>query len=461
MSNPKTEGDASTPTQAPVATLRPRYTCALGGALAAVTALPDAIPIMHATSGCAGNFTWAQSGACGLQVGGRCGGLTTPSSNVQEAEVVFGGTERLSEQIRSTFEVMDGGLYVVLTSCVTEMIGDDVHSAVSELTSAERPVIAAETAGFRGNSYYGYDALLRSLFTGFTARGAAKKKKKVNLWGIPPLLDVFWRGNLDGVRSLLARIGLTVNTFFTGADSLKEIRNAASAELNIVVSDVYGVPAARLFEEEHHTPFITVQLPVGPTETDAFLRNVAEALSLKTSAIDELIEKEKEAYFRILEPLTDPYNDFDMQRYAIVVGDCNYTYGLTRFLADDLGWLPELVVCTDEPDPERAAVVASRFDTLESGLRPGFVFETDTNEILRHLSRRWPPTRGGRYYNAFSPAFVVGSSYDRELAASLQAGHLSVSFPVTNRVVLDRGYTGYTGGLHLMEDILGALVAAR
>ena len=62
---------------------RPRYSCALGGALALVTALPEAIPIMHATSGCAGNFTWAQSGGGGLQVGGLCGGLTTPSSNVQ------------------------------------------------------------------------------------------------------------------------------------------------------------------------------------------------------------------------------------------------------------------------------------------------------------------------------------------------------------------------------------------
>ena len=30
-----------------------------------------------------------------------------------------------------------------------------------------------------------------------------------------------------------------------------------------------------------------------------------------------------------------------------------------------------------------------------------------------------------------------------------------------NRVILDRGYTGYQGGLHLMEDLLGAIVATR
>ena len=440
---------------------QPRYSCALGGALATVTALPDTIPIMHATSGCAGNFTWAQSGACGLQVGGHCGGLSVPSSNVQESEVVFGGLDRLAEQIQATFEVMNGGLYVVLTSCVTEMIGDHVKGIAADLTTEEQPVIAAETAGFRGNSYFGYDAVLRSLFQNFVIKSDRKVKRKVNLWGVVPTLDVFWRGNLEALRHLLTGIGLDVNTFFTGAATLEGIRNSSAAELNIVVSDEYGVEAARLFEEEHGTPFVTVPLPIGPSGTDGFLRLVGTVLSIRKSRVEEAIEREKELYYRYLEPLTDPYNDFDMQRYAVVVGDCNYSYGITKFLADDLGWIPELAACTDQPNPDRAEILAKRFDNLESGLKPKFVFESDTSEIIRHLHERWPRSKGQRYYNAFSPAFVVGSSLDRELATSLGAAHLSISFPVTNRVVLNRGYAGYTGGLHLMEDLLGAIVAGR
>ena len=440
---------------------RPRYSCALGGALATVSALPGAIPIMHAASGCAGNFAWAQSGGTGLQIGGHCGGLSVPSSNVQESEVVFGGAERLREQIENTFEVMDGKLYVVLTGCVTEMIGDDIRAIVTQATSAERPVIAAETAGFRGNSYFGYDSVLQSLFRDFVEKSGSKVKNKVNLWGIAPMLDVFWRGNIEVLCSLLAKLGLDVNAFFGEWDSLDRLRTSSSAELNIVVSDAYGVEAARLFEEEHGTPFITIPLPIGPSGTDTFLRKVGEALSIKDSVVSGLIEKENETYYRYLDPLTDPYNDFDMQRYAVVIGDCNYSYGLTRFLADDLGWIPELAVCTDEPKEELAEVVAARFATLESGLRPSFVFETDGSEIVRHLSERWPSSRGERYYHAFSPAFVVGSSLDRELAASIGAGHLSVSFPIVNRAVLDRSYAGYRGGLHLVEDLLGSIVAGR
>jgi nitrogenase molybdenum-iron protein beta chain len=440
---------------------RPRYSCALGGALATVTALPGAIPIMHATSGCAGNFTWAQSGAGGLQVGGLCGGLSVPSSNVQEREIVFGGTDRLTEQIRTTFEIMEGRLFVVLTSCVTDMIGDDVRRTVEELTTPELPVIAAETAGFKGNSYYGYDAVLQSIFRGFVEKTSKKIRKKVNLWGIVPTLDIFWRGNIEAIRSLLMKLGLDVNTFFSKDDSLDRIRAAASAELNIVVSDAYGVSAARVFEEEHGTPFITLPLPVGPSGTDEFLRKTGQALSISKTSVEKLVKAENDLFYRYLDPLTDPYNDFDLQRYAVVVGDCNYSYSLTRFLSDDLGWIPELAVCTDRPASGESEILTERFTSLESGLKPAFVFETDTSEIIRHLTKRWPGSNGRRYYDAFSPAFVVGSSLDRELAASLGAAHLSVSFPVTNRVVLDRGYTGYQGGLHLMEDLLGAIVATR
>ncbi|WP_201779688.1 hypothetical protein [Oxobacter pfennigii] len=43
----------------------------------------------------------------------------------------------------------------------------------------------------------------------------------------------------------------------------------------------------------------------------------------------------------------------------------------------------------------------------------------------------------------------------------INAPHLSISFPVSNRTVLSRGYTGFAGGLTLIEDLLSAAVAAR
>ncbi len=439
---------------------RPRYFCALGGAMETITALPGAIPVLHAAPGCAGNITWTQNGGSGLQVGGYCGALHVPCSNVQEKEVVFGGVDRLREEIRHTLDIIAGELYFVITGCVTEIIGDDVRAVINQFREEGVPIIHAETGGFKGNSYYGYELVLQSLFKNYLTKGLEKKKNKVNLWGIVPFMDVFWRGNLEGLRLLLEKLGFEVNTFFTQDDTLPEIQKAGSAALNIVVSDLYGVEAAELFKEIHGTPFIVTPLPVGPSATHEFLRQAGEAAGIDPATVEKFVTQEKQRYYKYLEPLLEGYNDLDLQRHVIVIGDANYAVSLTKFLADDLGWLPELVVFSDPLNETQQQLFSQRFD-LESGLQPVVVFETDTSEVIRHFKQNWPEFHGQKYYNAFAPGFVLGSSLDRELALSLGAAHLSVSFPVANRAIIDRGYTGFRGGLRLIEDLLGSCIAAR
>ncbi|HWR39611.1 MAG TPA: nitrogenase component 1 [Patescibacteria group bacterium] len=442
---------------------RPRYTCALGGAIATVSALPDAIPILHAPSGCAGNFTWTQAGGCGLQTGGYCGGLSMPGSNVLERDVVFGGAERLEEEVTSTLEVMDGKLYVIITSCVTEVIGDDIAAVARPFRERGVPLIFAETGGFKGNSYHGYDLVLQSLLRDFAEKTEKKEARKVNLWGITPFLDPFWRGNLEELRRLLTGLGLEVNSFFTADDSVDGIRAAGSAALNIVVSDVYGMGAAEAAREVHGTPYITAPLPVGPSATDAFLRQVSRALGLPEEETEQLIQQENRKYYRFLENFTDCYNDMDLQRYVAVVGDANYAVGLTKFLADDLGWLPEVTATTDLLDETQTELLSRRLAELDSGLRPRVIFATDSSQIREATVAHWKTGNepGNFYANPRSPAFVIGSSLDRELAKELGAAHLSVSFPVANRAVLDRGYTGYRGGLRLIEDLVSTIVIGR
>jgi len=142
---------------------RPRYFCSLGGALSTLEALPETIPILHCAIGCAGSIAWAQNGGSALQVGGYCGGLAVPSSNVAENDVIFGGTRRLQEQVKTTLELMDGRLYVILTGCVTEIIGDDIHAVAVEFAGHGVDIVAANTGGFKGNSYYGYDIVLSAI----------------------------------------------------------------------------------------------------------------------------------------------------------------------------------------------------------------------------------------------------------------------------------------------------------
>ncbi|WP_425802665.1 nitrogenase component 1 [Desulfitobacterium sp. Sab5] len=440
---------------------RPRYTCALGGALATLRVIPRAIPIVHASAGCGQNLYNAMNPGGGYLGGGYCGGLSLPSSNVVERDIVFGGEDRLREQIGTTLEVMDGDIYLVLTGCMVEMIGDDVEAVVSDFGDSKNPVLAVRTPSFRGNSYTGYELVLKALIKNYVTKSKQKKAKTVNVLGIVPAQDAFWQGNLREVKRLLQRLGLTVNTLFGEGETLEDIKKSGQASLNIVVSDIYGLEAAREYEERHEIPFITTEFPIGAIATENFLREVAQVLGLDPDLTEAVIRDEKTVYYSYLERIADIYNDIDLQRYAIIVGDSNYAPAITRFLSDELGWLPELTVITDFVDEHQQEKLRSRFNHFESGISTAVKFDTDVSAIKKYIAEVWPRNRNERYYDSLSPAVVVGSVYERELAAEFGFPLLPVTFPVTNRAVLNRAYVGTNGALSLVEDMITLLVAGR
>lgn len=440
---------------------RPRYTCALGGALATLRAIPRVIPIIHASSGCGHNLHNAINPGAGYLGGGYCGGLALPSSNVAERDVVFGGENRLREQISSTLEIMDGDLFMVLTGCMVEMIGDDVDAVVSEFQDSDKPVIAVHTPSFRGNSFTGYELVLDALVRKVIARQPKKEQDFVNILGIVPAQDVFWKGNLREIKRLLGRLGLRVNTFFGEDETLEDIINSGRASLNIVVSDVYGIEAAKRFEDVHGIPYVVTGFPIGADATSEFLFKVAEALGIERALAENVAESEKQVYYDYLERLADIYNDLDLQRYAVVVGDSNYAPAISRFLSDELGWLPGLVVITDILDDTQKNLISKRFENFESGLKPAVRFDTDASSVKKYIAEIWPRNRNQRYYDSMSPAVVIGSVYERELATEFGFPLLTVSFPVTNRVVLNRAYAGTSGALSLAEDLFSILVSGR
>ncbi|MBJ6724332.1 nitrogenase component 1 [Geomesophilobacter sediminis] len=443
---------------------KPRFTCPLGGALATVGALPRAVAVLHASQGCGGNSIGAIMQGAGHTGSGYCGGASIPTSAIGEQQIVFGGAARLEEQLESTLEVVDAELLVVISGCTAEIIGDDIEAVLRNYRAAgggRPPLIHASGAGFKGNSYFGYDSVLKSLFRDYVVPNPSKKKGKVNLWGLPPALDVFWEGNLIELRRVLEGIGLTVNTFFTKRDTLVELKNAADAELNIVVSPVNGVAAAEVFKEVHGVDHLVTDLPIGAKATANFVREVAQRLTLDQARVESFLAAEKASYYHFFNRISDSYADLDFQRYLVIVADTTYAVALSRFAQHELGWVTSLVAVTDPTDPEDRPSVLRRFEGGLPDPERTVAFETDTSQVSARLFERWPKPDGSRYYRPFSPAFVIGSRLDKDFADSIGAGHLSVSYPISNRFVLNRGYAGYTGALHLVEDVFSVLVAKR
>ncbi|MDR1800438.1 MAG: hypothetical protein LBQ95_01135 [Lachnospiraceae bacterium] len=428
---------------------RPRTACALAGALAVIGNLPDVVPIVHTSLGCGGNLANSVAFGSGYLGGGYCNGGQAPSTGVTETEIVFGGTDRLSEQIKNTLELIEAKLYVVATGCMTEMIGDDTSGTVSTFIDEGYPIVAVSTPSFKGDSYHGYDIVLDGIFNKFVPVEKEKDHKLVNIFGLVPGYDPFFRGDLEEIAKLLKSLGLRVNTFFTPDQTFENIISASKASLNIVFSRVWGVEFAEKFKERHGTPYQISDLPIGPEATDKFISDIGEKFALSP---DEVIENGNKEFYGYFERCADAFCDQDLKSYAITVTNSNYAIPVSRFISTEMGWVLTDSFVTDK-------LTDSQKEALKSEIP--LIFLTGVTEIAKAINTNHPRNRAQRYFDDLSPLYIIGSTLEKRTATARGAKHMSVSFPAYDRFITDRGYAGYRGGLHLFEDLISQFMSVK
>ncbi len=439
---------------------RPRFSCMLGGVLATLSALPKTVPIIHGAQGCGGNLANAYS-LGGYLGAGYCGNAAVPSSCVGESEIIFGGTDRLQEEIVNTFDVMEGDLFVLTTTCMTDIIGDDIKGVLNKLGPTEKPVLFIDTGGFKGNSYYGYSKMMEELFKQYIPISQQKDKRLVNLMGFVPGYDPFFRGNLEELKRILNLMHVRANTFFTHDQSLGKIQAAGEAALNIVFSRLYGLEAAKAIRESHGIEYLVCDTPIGNEATVKFALKVAEKLELDAEAIQKILQKETDSYYKYVDRATDLIADSDFQYYAIVVANSTDAIPYAKYLDNEIGWIVRYVFVTDDLNDAQKKTLEEAFENTLFTVQPTLRFETDTYKIQKYVEQTDVQFKSDRYYETISPLCVLGSTIDRKLAESLGGILLGISYPLTNRIVLSKGYAGFKGGLNLLEDLIGLPIAGR
>ncbi len=417
----------------------PRYSCALGGAYTAALYTFGTVPVLHSGAGCGLGQLFGQHYAGGQNTGGPQGTTSSPCSCLVEEHVIFGGEKKLRHLLNSTIELMPGDFYVVLSGCVPSLIGDDADSVVQEFRE-KVPIVHVKTAGFTGNSYRGYDLYFEAVIDQLLTE-QPRQKRLVNLLGIVPSQHPLWKGNLQVIKQLLNKIGVEANTIFADRDGLGALRKISAAELNLVFSPWTGIKTAEKLEERFGTPYEVISsVPVGPKDTSEFLRKIGKLLNVPETIVENVIWEEEWSAYRYTEFAGDLILVLLPHVYAGIVADSGTAISLTRYGANELGWNPEIIVITDDPPPEyREAIVKSLTEGLESALKPEVVFEADAYNISQVLSK-------------FTLQVLLASSLEK-YQPNGEAIYLSVSFPIYDRLILDRTYAGYRGGLALVEDL--------
>ncbi|MBO7606949.1 MAG: hydrogenase [Paludibacteraceae bacterium] len=415
-----------------------RYKCALA-AMQTVQAIDRACPVLHSGPGCAQKLsdTTGSSGYLSPQI--------FPCTSINEKDVVFGGVKKLETTIANALKVIDADLYVVLTGCIPEIVGDDAAEVVSKFSDADKPVVFAPTAGFKGNNYKGHEQVVEAIVTQYLKKSDKKQKGLVNLWADVPYQDLFWLGNIRELENLLREIGLTPNTIFGYQRGIENINKIPEAEFNLLVSPWVGLKNMKTMEKRLGIPYLHYPvLPIGATETGKFLREVGKFAHVDEAKVEEVIKKHEDYFYYLISRYADLFlENRVINKQFTVVADAQYALGITKFLVNDLGLVPAKQFITDDTPKEHQELIAAEFQNLNYGIKADVAFETDGFKIHEEIK--------SHDYHGYP--LVLGGYYEKEVTEKLKGNFLNISWPVMDKVVFDDFYVGYTGGIRLIEDI--------
>jgi nitrogenase molybdenum-iron protein beta chain len=417
----------------------PRYVCALG-ALQTVEAIHRAIPIIHAGPGCAAK----------LSIGGRSGYLgpqTLPCTNIGESEVVFGGEEKLHTLIENSLKVMDGDLFVVLSGCTTEIVGDDIESVVSDFENAEKPVLSVATAGFKGTNIEGHEWVVDAIIDQYLSKRYFGEKIKglVNIWGPVPSYDPYWVGNIRELESLIRELGLTPNCIFGEYRGIDNLNLVPRAEYNLLVSSWVGLGNVQNLEQKFGTPYLQYPtLPIGAHETSLFLRTIGDFFKINSEFVEEIIARhEKEYYYYIERSCSIFFENRASSKMFSTVTTADYALALSKFFVNDMGLIPNKQYITEGVPEQHQEKVKQYFKKFNFGIEADVVFSNDGYLIHKQIEED----------DYAGTPLILGSIYEKKLVTKLNGTFLCVSTPFQQKVVIHSSYVGYNGGLKLLEDL--------
>ena len=430
---------------------KPRYVCALG-AFETVLAIERAVPILHAGPGCGAKLDAGLGNLNGCQGAGYISPHILPCTNIGQQEVIFGGDQRLAETIEHALKIYDGDLFVVLTGCSAEIVGDDVREVVSRFSQSGKPVIVAETAGFKGSNILGHELVVDALIDQYLTKQGSVNPRLVNLWAPIPYFNSFWAGDLKAIASLLREIGLIPNLVFGPEGGIQQLNRVPEAAFNLLISPWAGLKNVIGLQEKFGTPYLHYPvLPIGPTETSQFLRRVAQYAHIPGKVAEEVIARHERDYYYFIERASD-----DLIKTRLLpsrfytIADSFYSLGLTRFLVNDMGLIPETQFITDDTPEAFRPSVKAEFERVETSLEVKVEFVQSSGpaqQLIRERGFRGKP-------------LILGSGWEKTFSQQVNAHFLPLSAPLLERMVLNRTYAGYDGALTLLEDIGSLLLSS-
>ena len=268
----------------------PLHGCAFNGAMTMSSNLKDAVILAHSPKSCTYLSIQTISSAGRRTLFER--GNILPSSlipnvlstDMSETEMVFGGSENLLSKVKSILNSKSPPpAIVIVSSCPSGIIGDDIDDALSLSTERTKIVTVKSEGNLTGDYLQGMLMAYTSLAKQIIDRSVEKRERTVNIV-FEKVVARNTEMNFQRLKTFLARMNISVNCRFLCNTSYASLRDFCSAELNLLAyRDYTGKILEDFFIKEYGASFFEKQFPIGFKETSDWLL----ALGKRFDASDE------------------------------------------------------------------------------------------------------------------------------------------------------------------------------
>jgi len=433
--------------------INPCRTCMPLGAMFATMGVHRGIPFVQGAQGCT---TYVRYTFCRI--------FKEPNmianASFHEDAAVFGGRKNFIEGIRNLVVRYRPDVIGVVTTCSSEIIGDDMVSftkmarkrlveELGEEISSQTKIVLINTPSFAGSHVAGYDRAARAFIETLAAEKTAPNNK-VNI--IPGMLNP---GDIREIKHLLEAMGTesimmfdiagvfdaplrppqSIPCYPKGGTPADEIKDMANSLGTVALCPHEGGLGAQYLERKFGVKAILGPPPVGVHNTDIFLKNISELTGLPVP--EQLLDERG----LLLDFMADTFHHTMMKKVA-VFGDPDIVVGVTRFVCE-LGMEPVAVL----------------------GGTPSKIFTEEIKDIAREYQCNPEIFNGGdlfefeEYLKKIRVNMIIGNSKGVDIANELEVPLVRVGLMVWDRVGYQkRPVVGYRGGEFLLAEIVNALL---
>ncbi|MGA8891676.1 MAG: bifunctional nitrogenase iron-molybdenum cofactor biosynthesis protein NifEN [Anaeromyxobacteraceae bacterium] len=417
------------------ATVNPQKNSPALGATLAYLGVDGMLALLHGAQGCS-TFIRLQLSRHFKE------SVALNSTAMSEDSAIFGGWNNLKAGVTRVIEKFRPAVVGVMTSGLTETMGDDVRAALAQLR-AERPdldatpVVWASTPDYCGSLQEGYAAAVEALVTSL-AEGGERIPDQVNLLPgahltpadveeLTGIVEAFGFRAItipDTANALDGHVDDVVSPLSTGGVTVDRIRLAGRSVATLYVGDSLA-RAARALQDRHGVPAFGTNAVTGLAEVDHL---VATLSALSGRSVPETLRR---ARSRLLDAMVDSHYQFGGKKVALAL-EADALKAMTGFLAG--------MGCD-----VRVALSATRTPGLHD--LPCADVRVGDLEDLEAAARGMD--------------LLVANSNGRQAAAAAGVkAHLRAGYPVFDRLGAHaRVWAGYRGTQNLVFEVANLLQA--